>query len=215
MILAINTAQVFHELALLKDGQLLLERRWVTERKEVEHLVPLLQEMLEELELNKAEITQVAVVSGPGSFTGTRTGVVFANALAEGLGAELFSLDVFDLLVQKAALADPVLPVLFAGGLDAAIKWEERIHIGGLSAILASLPHGNLHLVSELPETLSKELHSIAHEKGWTPLESHELQSLGEALQTNGLNAWTRQEVVEVTYLRKPFITPSSNPWKQ
>ncbi len=213
MILGINTAQATHELALLDQGSLLLERRWLSEKKEVEGLVPLLQEMLDEVGKNKTEITQIVVVKGPGSFSSTRTGVVFANALAEGLGAQLYSLDTFELLVKKAALSKGILPLLFAGGVDAALKAEGEIFIGSLATLLAPFSHAAFQVVAELPDALNKELHSICLEKSWTQI--HELKTLGQVLLTSDLEDWKVQDVVEVAYLRKPFITPSSNRWKQ
>ena len=111
MILGINTAQTVHELALIDSSKepavLITEKTWTDGRRDVEDLVPFLNTLLEEHGLSKKDITQIVVVRGPGSFTSLRTGVAFANALAEGLGAQLFSLDTFELLRRKAALTDP------------------------------------------------------------------------------------------------------------
>lgn len=212
MILAINTAQHVHELALLNDGKILAEERWPTERDDVDRLVPLLKDMLEKLGLDKSEITEILVVNGPGSFTAVRTGISFANALAEGLGAKLYSIDTFDLLVQKTAHND-ALPLLFAGGLDVGLKHDGEVKVGPISALLAELPHNKYSVVAELNESQSDELHSICLEKGWKRVEGHELQTLGEAILTYGLPEPTNH--VEPIYLKRPVITKSSNRWKQ
>lgn len=225
MILALNTAQSSHELALLRQGKdasltLLKELRWPADRKGVETLVPRLQELLSEADISKSELTAVLSIKGPGSFTSLRTGVAFANALAEGLRAsqpvKTYELDTFELLALKAATHDPLLVLLPAGGLDAGVFFEGELKVGHLSDLLAKLPHNPaLKVASELGETLSDELHSIAHEKGWHVLESHEIQTLGEALQTQGLSSAQECEIVEPFYLRGPKITLSSDPWKQ
>ncbi len=225
MILALNTAQAFHELALLQQNgsalKLLKEQTWFEDRKDVDTLVARLQTFLDETGTTKEELTAVVVVKGPGSFMSLRTGVAFANALVEGLSASrtqrlpLYELTTFECLARKAAL-DPLLVILPAGGLDVGVHFKGEIKVGPLSPLLAELPHDSgLRVAAELSETLRDELKSIALEKGWALLEAHELQTLGEALQTLGLSGLTAVELVEPFYLRGPKITLSSDPWKQ
>jgi len=228
MILALNTAEKTHEMTLLTAEQILLSEKWLDDRSDVENLTPRLEKMLAELELTKEEITDIIIVRGPGSFTSLRVGIAFANALAEGLSAgrktpvKLYSLTTFDLLALKAATADPLLIVLPAGGLDAGVffsAWpqKEQLKIGPLSDLLAEIPHGpQTHAIFELPETLSDEFHAIATEKKWKILESHELQTFGEALLTSGLAApLVPSDTVEPLYLKSPHITISLDPWKK
>lgn len=222
MILAVNTAARTHELALLHGGELLMEKRWEEARDDVDRLIPTLKAILEELGLSKNEITEIVVIKGPGSFTSVRTGVAFANALAEGLGAKLYGMDTFECLERKAALADPVLCVLPAGGLTVAVsrrsqnQGDEPVKIGPLAMVLKDYPHDqSLHVVYELPETLSDELRSIALEKKWLLVEGHRLQTLGEMLLTFDLEGLSPEETVEPYYLRAPHITKSSDPWKK
>lgn len=221
MILGINTAQRLHELALIDeqpDGsrKLIAEQRWADERRDVEDLAPFLKALLEEHGLEKSEIKQVVVVSGPGSFTSLRTGVAFANALAEGLGARLYAMDTFELLTRKAAAADPVLAVIHAGGLDVGVKLRgEAVRVGPLAAVLNDYPHDHsIRVVSELTETESEELHPIVLEKEWQVMEGHELLSLGEMLTTLGLEGLKVTSVVEPVYLKAPNITKSADKWK-
>lgn len=143
MILALNTAQNIHELALLSsatagaaDSKLLAERRWVNAKEDVEKLVPTVQELLSEASATKQDLTGFVVVRGPGSFTSVRVGVAFMNALAEGLSTahstaahqtpvHLYAMDTFELLALKAPTTRPLLVVLHAGGLDVAFKLFE------------------------------------------------------------------------------------------
>lgn len=226
MILALSTAQSIHELALLSQDPvdhsctLIKEARWPEDRKDVESLVPRLQELLNDCGATKEEITALVVVKGPGSFTSLRTGVAFANALAEGLRAdqavELYEMSTFEALARKAASTDPLLVLLPAGGLDAGLFYEGTVQVGPLSTLLAKIPHNpKLKVVAELSETLSDELKSLVLEKGWKLLEAHELQTLGESLQTLGLRGLEKIQTVEPLYLRGPKITLSSDPWKQ
>jgi tRNA threonylcarbamoyl adenosine modification protein YeaZ len=63
------------------------------------------------VELNK--VTKVAVVAGPGSFTGLRVGVAFGLGLAKGLGVPIVPLPTLDL--QAARSDRPVTAVVEAG----------------------------------------------------------------------------------------------------
>lgn len=226
MILALNTAQSLHELALLREDsvdhscKLIKEQTWPEDRKDVENLVPRLQELLDSAGVPKEELTAIVVVKGPGSFTSLRTGVAFANALAEGLGAtqavDLFEMTTFEALARKAATADPLLVLLPAGGLDAGLLYDGELHVGPLTTLLAPLPHDHsFKVAAQLGETLADELKSIALEKEWHVLEAHEFQTLGEALQTLGLQGLKKVSTVEPLYLKGPKITMSSDPWKQ
>lgn len=229
MILAINTAQLVHEMALLRENpsnpgefELISEKTWTDDRHDVDNLVPFLQKMLEEAGLEKSDITDVVVVKGPGSFTSLRTGVAFANALAEGLHAKLHALSTFELLRRKAAITDPVLVLLHAGRMDVGCQYspkvslQEEVRVGPLAALLNDYPHDNsIHVVAELQEALREELHPLILEKKWTPVEGHQLQTLGETLMTYGLADLESATNVEPFYLKGPHITHSSDPWKQ
>lgn len=224
MILAINTAQPLHEMALLRENpanpgelELISEKNWADDRYDVDNLVPFLQKMLEDAGLEKSDITDVVVVKGPGSFTSLRTGVAFANALAEGLHAKLYVLTTFALLRRKAALTDPMLVLLSAGRLDIGAQYQDDpVRIGPLAALLNDYPHDTgIHVVADLPEALREELHPLILEKKWALVEGHQLQTLGETFMTYGLAGLESTTNVEPFYLKGPHITHSSDPWKQ
>lgn len=227
MILALNTAQSVGEIALLSDpneaGQvekIIAERTWPIQRDEEKRLITYLEELLEETGLDKKEITKIIVVRGPGSFTTLRTGVATANALAEGLKADLFCMDTFTLLIKSLGTTDPVLAVLFAGGMEVAVSSSEQISktpesIGPLATTLAPFEHDRYQVVYELPETLADELRSIAHEKNWEIAYSNKRCSLAETVLTYGLDIAEPVQQVDVYYLKNPSITVSSNKWKQ
>lgn len=215
ILLALNTAQNTHELALLKGQELLAERRWENAKEDVEKLVPTVEELLLEAGLKKQELTNLLCVVGPGSFTSVRVGVAFMNALAEGLKIPLFGVDTFELLRMKAGLPK-ALVLLPAGGLDVGLSDQGEIKVGSLAPLLAKIPHGpQVTLVAELPETLSKEFHPIVQEKSWTLLLSSELKTLGQSLAALGSFPFKAQKMLEALYLRGAHITVSKDPWKQ
>lgn len=242
MILAINTAQALHELALIDDGitpevhgesaskvephaEILAEEIWPNNKNDVEELVPKLKKMLEELGLSKEDINEIVVAAGPGPYTAIRTGVTFANALAAGLDAKLYVLDTYDLLNRKAATADPVIIVTNAGGLDVGVRAQihgeqgklaglEPVKVGPMSELLADFEHHKYTVVAEVTESQKTELHGICLEKNWKEVEGEKLQTFGEAILTFGLKDIQQVESVEAIYLKDPVITKSKDPWK-
>jgi tRNA threonylcarbamoyladenosine biosynthesis protein TsaB len=85
----------------------LLERSERRQTGHAERLLPMLVEALEALNLTFASIGRIAVTRGPGSFTGVRTGIAAARALALAIGC----------------------PAVGVGCL-AAIAWEARARPG-------------------------------------------------------------------------------------
>lgn len=224
MILALNTAQTQHELALLNENpsnpgeyELIAEKIWLDEHQDVDYLVPFVQGLLEEAGLSKSDITSLVVVKGPAPFTSLRMGIAFANALADGLGIPLYGMSTFELLRRKAALAESTLVLLHAGRMDVGLQHkDEAVQVGPMAALLKDFPHDHgIHVIAELPETLMEELHPIMLEKKWTLVQGHELQTMGEMLMTYGLTGLEPVTTVEPYYLKGPHITVSADPWKK
>jgi tRNA threonylcarbamoyladenosine biosynthesis protein TsaB len=79
-------------------------------------LIPKLAAMLKRCGLKKAEIDAIAVVAGPGSFTGLRVGLAAAKGLAEILQKPLTALSALELVaITSAQRAGTVLAALDAG----------------------------------------------------------------------------------------------------
>ena len=75
--------------------------------------------MLERLQLEKSDVDVLAVVAGPGSFTGLRVGLAAAKGLAEILQKPLVALSALELVAAGSKLgADVVIAALDAGRGD-------------------------------------------------------------------------------------------------
>lgn len=99
LVLGIDTATDIR-VGLAQDGQVLLARAIEDRRSHAELLLGLVREVVNQAEVEFADLTQVVVGVGPGPFTGLRVGVVAALTLAEVLNAEVkgvCSLDVIAL----------------------------------------------------------------------------------------------------------------------
>jgi tRNA threonylcarbamoyl adenosine modification protein YeaZ len=66
-------------------------------------LLPLIQAMLQSHNVNPMELTTVMVVTGPGSFTGLRTGVLVAKTFAQIGTANILAVDGLSLRVWTAS----------------------------------------------------------------------------------------------------------------
>lgn len=84
MILAIDTSAGQCAVALVGDKIALRAERM--SRGHAEALFPMIEEVLAETGAHYADLTRIAVCTGPGSFTGIRVGVAAARGLALGCG---------------------------------------------------------------------------------------------------------------------------------
>lgn len=79
--LYIDTHFVNLVLAIFKDDKLIKEKK-LDSNKHSEHTIPMLKELLVECNLGLNDLNDIIVISGPGSFTGVRIGIVVAKILA-------------------------------------------------------------------------------------------------------------------------------------
>jgi tRNA threonylcarbamoyl adenosine modification protein YeaZ len=131
--LAIDTATRTPILALgHPDGQLVGERRWVSEHRHGEQLLEQLDSLLAEAGVERRDLTAVVVGVGPGSFTGLRIGLATAKTIAYSLDVPIVGISTSEALALgcsdgDAARAD-VAVSLPAGAVD---RYVQRITVDG------------------------------------------------------------------------------------
>ena len=81
-------------------------------RSASERLVPVVRRLMEEAGWKLGELAAIAVVHGPGSFTGVRVGLAAAKGLSEAGGAPLIAISRLELLAE---IGDGSCAVLDAG----------------------------------------------------------------------------------------------------
>jgi len=102
-ILAIDTCEKTCSAAILRGGDLLACRMEEIGRGHAERLLPLINELLEETEIEFAALTRIAVCTGPGTFTGLRIGLSVARGLALSLGIPCVGLTSLPILAAQAS----------------------------------------------------------------------------------------------------------------
>lgn len=112
-VLALDTASPSLALALVTDrASAEIE---ALPKAAAEVLVVRLEALLARLGLDVKSLDRVAVLSGPGSFTGLRAGTAFARGLARARGIPLITIGTFEAAAAAVPTPDDVDFVLDAG----------------------------------------------------------------------------------------------------
>ncbi len=88
MILLLDTSTAVCKLTLI-DGDKRFDDEWNADRELAEKLLGYLEQKLAEQHATWRDLTGLAVMKGPGSFTGLRIGVAVLNTLADTLAIPL------------------------------------------------------------------------------------------------------------------------------
>ncbi len=107
-VLAVDTASPLPALALVETGAGAEGRATVRALppNAAEALPAAVEALLSERSVGLAAVDRVAVLSGPGSFTGLRAGAAFARGLARGLGVPLVAVRTFAAASEAAPGGD-------------------------------------------------------------------------------------------------------------
>ena len=103
-ILALDSSTEFLSLALWHDGAVTV-RELLAGQRHAEHLLPLLDELLDETGCTLPMLDGIAFGAGPGSFTGLRIGCGIAQGLAFGAGLAVLGVGTLEALAEQAGAA--------------------------------------------------------------------------------------------------------------
>lgn len=87
-------------LAIFKDDEILCEKK-VNSNFTSESTIPLLKEVLDESNLELKDLKEIIVISGPGSFTGVRIGIVIAKIIAYSLNISVKTLSYLEAMALE------------------------------------------------------------------------------------------------------------------
>jgi tRNA threonylcarbamoyl adenosine modification protein YeaZ len=121
-VLAIDTATSRVVVALGRlDGTLMGETSFPAAHRHGEELLPAIERLLAEHEVERGAIEGVVVGTGPGAFTGLRVGLATAKALAHALGAPSAGVATSEALIAAGGGPDPVVLLQPAGPSDRVV----------------------------------------------------------------------------------------------
>ena len=153
--LAIETAGRESSVALVDpaaiDGPVVAEADFAGGLRHAAGLLPLIDRLLRDRGWSPADLAEVYVSAGPGSFTGLRVGITAAKTLAIATGARLVAVPTLSVIVENAptetahavVLLDARRGQVFAGRYERVDgRWVERepAHLEPLAAVLARAP---------------------------------------------------------------------------
>jgi len=87
-ILVIDTSEEVSRFGLFQDDNLVDKLEWEAHRELSKTFYAKLDELLGKNKLGYSDLNAIIIVSGPGSFTGLRIGIVIVNAFSYALGIE-------------------------------------------------------------------------------------------------------------------------------
>ena len=133
LVLGINTVADVCEAALVRDGaQVAVVSEPMTQGHDA-RLAPVVEQLMREAGVAFADLDRIAVIVGPGSFTGVRVGVSFARALALALDIPVVGVSSLEAL-DALPLSGRVLGVLAAKRRPPEKTWWAQQITGGRAA---------------------------------------------------------------------------------
>ena len=114
ILLAIDTALASCSACVYDstNTKILSEEYALMERGHAEALPPMVARVIAASGLDYADLTRIAVTTGPGTFTGIRVGLSFARALGLALNIKVLGLN--SLIATQVAVTQPKFPTLVA-----------------------------------------------------------------------------------------------------
>lgn len=116
MLLAIDTSGAYASVALFDGGAVLAEETWQAHRRHDDHLFPAMERVLALAGSSMADVTRLAVATGPGSFTGLRVGIAAAQGIARASGVALVGVPTCDAIAHPFASGGRRVCVLIEAG---------------------------------------------------------------------------------------------------
>lgn len=221
-ILALDTSMGACSAAVLRagDGARRLHALHVEmPRGHAEALMPMVEEVLADAEIEAGDLDLIAATVGPGSFTGVRIAIAAARGLALATNAKVFGTDSLTVMARAARLAGAEPDGPFAIAVDAR---RGMLYLGVYDADANKLEGPLLvapdEAVALLPATLGLAVGTGAHvlaegaSARGRPIETTlpTLQPSAAALAEIALASSETSGILRPLYLRPPDAKPQA-----
>lgn len=114
-LLAIDTSNQVMSIAVLENQKIIGELTTNLKRNHSERLMPAIDALMKEVNIDTQEIDRVVVAKGPGSYTGLRIGVTTAKTLAWTLNKELVGISSLEVMAANVLSTTAyIVPVMDA-----------------------------------------------------------------------------------------------------
>ena len=225
MQLAIDTSTDIASLALVRDGRVVAELTWRCGQNHTRQLLPNLDHLLRQFELDAQAITGVIVAIGPGSFNGLRVGVSTAKGLAFSLGIPIVGIGSLETeAYQHAETNLPICPIFNAGrGEIAAAMYQQQDgewlrladeHITTVETLCSQITTTTVFCGEYVPD-VAVQIEELCQDKAVIPSAVTGLRRAGflAELGLKRLEAGDTDDTatLQPQYLRRPSITKAKH----
>ena len=214
--LAIETSGRIGSIALARDGTVVAADHFPHGLRHSAETLPRIDALCRGQGWSAADLDEVYVSVGPGSFTGLRIGVTLAKALAMATGARLVAVPSVDVLARNApggaanvvvvldAKRGQVYAARFSVSADGRWRTEEAGAIDAFAAVLARSPRP-VHLVGDGVPAGTGHVDDVGvlvtPAEAWRP-RAEVVAALGHAEARAG--AFADPDALTPTYMRRP-----------
>ena len=130
-VLALDTSSIVASVAVMDDDILLGEYTLNHNKTHSQKLVPMIQQLLSNLELEPCDIDIFAVSKGPGSFTGLRIGIATAKTMAYALDKPVIGIPTIDVLAHNISFCKHLIcPIMDARNNQVYTALYEWVSVG-------------------------------------------------------------------------------------
>lgn len=112
-ILAVDTSNQVLSVALLNDKQIIGEITTNIAKNHSVRLMPAVEKLMKDVNVNPSELDRIIVAKGPGSYTGVRIGLATAKTMAWALNIPVIGVSSLEVLAYQGILFDGIICPFF------------------------------------------------------------------------------------------------------
>lgn len=148
--LGIDTANTPLSVAIVKDGEVLVEENTSLAINHSLRAMPAIDELFEKVGIEPSDIDAIAVSEGPGSYTGIRIGVTIAKTLAWTLNKPLVGVSSLKAIAANGIFFDGLICPIVDARREHVYGGAYQLHNGKLTSVIEDGHYGLDELVDEL-----------------------------------------------------------------
>ena len=128
-ILSICTSTMISTCTIMEDGEIIGDCNINQQKTHSESLVPMIKNMLDNLNIDISEVDLYVMAKGPGSFTGLRIGMTTGKTLAQVFDKDALGISTLEALAVSCLTDKYIVPLVDARGgrvYYGIYKWEDE-----------------------------------------------------------------------------------------
>ncbi|WCK54999.1 tRNA (adenosine(37)-N6)-threonylcarbamoyltransferase complex dimerization subunit type 1 TsaB [Aneurinibacillus sp. Ricciae_BoGa-3] len=157
-ILAIDTSNLVLAVSVITEDAVLGEFATNLKKNHSVRLMPMISQLLDEIELEPSGLSAIVAARGPGSYTGVRIGVSTAKSMAWSLGIPLVGVSSLETLAYNGTFFQGLIVPLFDARRGQVFTGAYRWINGSIQSVSPDRIVLFTDMLSELKETGEKVL---------------------------------------------------------